>query len=153
MKASLRNLGMKQMDEKLRPLRKLPFRDVPKGGWIRSLRGALGLAGVDLARRLDIAPSSVSALESSEAAGTVSLNTLRKAAGAMDCELVYAIVPRSSIAKLLERRAGEKADAMLRHVGQSMNLEAQGVEDDAARTLSREAIVKSLLEKPSSLWK
>jgi hypothetical protein len=71
----------------------------------------------------------------------------------MDCDLIYAIVPRSSIAKVLERRAGEKADALIRHVGQSMNLEAQGGVDDAARDLSREAIVKSLLEKPSSLWK
>jgi len=153
MKSSVHRLGVKQLDEKLRPIRKLPSRDVPKGGWIRSLRSALGLAGVDLARRLGIAPSSVAALENSEAAGTVSLNTLRKAAAAMDCELVYAIVPRSSIAKVLERRATEKADAMLRHVGQSMNLEAQGVIDDTAHDLSREAIVRSLLEKPSSLWK
>lgn len=153
MRSSIRHLGVKQLDEKLRPIRKLPSRDIPAGGWIRSLRGALGLAGVDLARSLGIAPSSVTALENSEAAGTVSLNTLRKAAAAMDCDLVYAIVPRSSIAKVLERRAGEKADAMIRRVGQSMNLEAQGVVDDTARTLSREAIMKSLLEKPSSLWK
>ena len=153
MKSSVNRLGVKQLDERLRPIRKLTSRDVPKGGWIRSLRSALGLAGVDLARRLGIAPSSVAALENSEAAGTVSLNTLRKAAAAMDCDLVYAIVPRSSIGKVLERRANEKAEAMLRHVGQSMNLEAQGVIDDADRDLSREAIVKSLLEKPSSLWK
>jgi predicted DNA-binding mobile mystery protein A len=153
MKSSIRQLGMKQLDEKLRPIRKLPFRDVPMGGWIRSLRSALGIAGVDLARRLGIAPSSVSALENSEAAGTVSLNTLRKAAAAMDCDLVYAIVPHTSIAKVLERRAGEKADAMLRHVGQSMNLEAQGGVDEAARELHREILVESLLKKPSVLWK
>jgi predicted DNA-binding mobile mystery protein A len=153
MKSSLNRLGVKQLDEKLRPIRKLPSRDVPKGGWIRSLRSALGLAGVDLARRLGIAPSSVAALENSEAAGTVSLNTLRKAAAAMDCDLVYAIVPRSSIGKVLERRANEKAEAMLRHVGQSMNLEAQGVIDDADRELYREVLVESLLQKPSALWK
>jgi predicted DNA-binding mobile mystery protein A len=113
----------------------------------------LGIAGVDLARRLGVAPSSVAALENSEASGTVSLNSLRKAAEAMDCDLVYAIVPRSSLGKVLERRANAKADAMLRQVGQSMSLEAQGVKDSTARELSREAIVKSLLEKPSSLWK
>ena len=153
MKSSVNRLGVKQLDEKLRPIRKLPSRDVPKGGWIRSLRSALGLAGVDLARRLGIAPSSVAALENSEAAGTVSLNTLRKAAAAMDCDLVYAIVPRSSIGKVLERRANEKAEAMLRHVGQSMNLEAQGVIDDADRELYREVLVETLLQKPSALWK
>ena len=153
MKSSVNRLGVKQLDERLRPIRKLTSRDVPKGGWIRSLRSALGLAGVDLARRLGIAPSSVAALENSEAAGTVSLNTLRKAAAAMDCDLVYAIVPRSSIGKVLERRANEKAEAMLRHVGQSMNLEAQGVIDDADRELYREVLVETLLQKPSALWK
>ena len=42
---------------------------------------------------------------------------------------------------------------MLGNVNQTMRLEAQGVDSLAARQQSRETIIKSLLEKPSSLWK
>jgi transcriptional regulator with XRE-family HTH domain len=35
-------------------------------------------------------------LERSEARGAISLYSLRKAAAAMDCELVYALVPRGA---------------------------------------------------------
>jgi predicted DNA-binding mobile mystery protein A len=150
---SLRQLGLKQLDEKLRPIRKLPTHDAPKGGWIRALRSALGFTGVDLASRLEIAPSSLSALEGSEVAGTISLNSLRKVAHAMDCELVYSVVPRTSLAKMMERRAEEKADLLLRQVGQTMSLEAQDVRDEGELEHSRKALVQSLLEKPSSLWK
>lgn len=153
MRSPVRYLGLKQLEEKLRPIRKLPSHDNPKGGWIRSLRCALGLAGVDLASRLGVAPSTLSAMESSEVAGTISLNSLRKVAHAMDCELVYAVVPRTSLAKMMERRAEEKAEDLLRQVGQTMALEQQGVSDEEARELSRKALVRSLLEKPSSLWK
>jgi hypothetical protein len=42
---------------------------------------------------------------------------------------------------------------MLGNVNQTMRLEAQGVDPHKARLQSRETIIKSLLEKPSSLWK
>ncbi len=153
MRSQVRYLGLKQLEGKLRPIRKLPSHDIPKGGWIRSLRSALGLAGVDLASRLGVAPSSLSAMENSEVAGTISLNSLRKVAHAMDCELVYAVVPRTSLAKMMQRRAEEKAEELLRQVGQTMALEQQSVSDEETRDLSRKAIVRSLLEKPSRLWK
>jgi predicted DNA-binding mobile mystery protein A len=111
------------------------------------------MQGVDFAQRLGIAPASASALEQSEAAGTISLKSLRKAAEVLDCDLVYALVPRKKLALAMERRAGAKADEMLGNVNQTMQLEAQGVDSLPARKQSREAIIKSLLEKPSSLWK
>jgi len=62
--------------------------------WIPILRRALGLSHRTLAEKLDISPSGVLQLEHREEAGNVTLNTLREYASAIDCELVYAIVPK-----------------------------------------------------------
>jgi len=146
-------LSRQQIDEKLTPWKSLVNWTAPPCGWIRAIRSSLGMRGVDFAQRLGIAPASASALEQSEAAGTISLKSLRKAAEVLDCDLVYALVPRKGLTSALERRAGAKADEMLGKVNQTMQLEAQGVDSLAARQQSRETIIKSLLEKPSSLWK
>ena len=153
MKAAFLALSRQQVEEKLTPWKSLVNRTVPPCGWIRAIRSSLGMRGVDFAHLLGIAPASASALEQSEAAGTISLKSLRKAAEVLDCDLVYALVPRKGLTSALERRAGAKADEMLGNVNQTMQLEAQGVDSLAVRQQSREAIIKSLLEKPSSLWK
>lgn len=113
----------------------------------------LGMRGVDFARRLGVAPATAAALEKSEAIGTASLESLRKAAEVLDCDLVYALVPRGKLASKLEQRAGAKADEMLGQVNQTMRLEAQNVDPITSRRQSREVIIKSLLEKPAALWK
>jgi predicted DNA-binding mobile mystery protein A len=113
----------------------------------------LGMRGVDFARRLGVAPATAAALEKSEATGTASLESLRKAAEVLDCDLVYALVPRGKLASKLEQRAGAKADEMLGQVNQTLRLEAQGVDPITSRRQSREVIIKSLLEKPAALWK
>jgi len=46
----------------------------------------------------------------------------------MDCDVVYAIVPRTSLDNILKQRADEKARLILGRVGHSMKLEAQPVE-------------------------
>ena len=153
MKDAFLALSRQQVDEKLTPWRALVNRTVPPCGWIRTIRSSLGMQGIDFAKRLGIAPASASALEQSEAAGTISLKSLRRAADALDCDLVYALVPRKKLASALEQRACAKADEMLGNVNQTMRLEAQGVDPNKARMQSRETIIKSLLEKPSSLWK
>jgi len=153
MKTALLALARQQLDEKLASWKSLGKSPPPSCGWIRAIRSSLGIHGVDFARRLGTAPATASALELSEVAGTISLNSLRKAAEVLDCDLVYALVPRKKLTSVLEKRAGEKANEMLRQVAQSMRLEAQGVDPTRARKQSYEAMIKSLLEKPSALWK
>ena len=146
------NLTRKQLDRKLKPLHLLRRLEAPSGGWIRAIRMSLGLSGVSFARRLGVTPASVADLERSESSGSVSLNSLRKAAAAMDCDLVYAIVPRSTLEDILKKRAGEKARALLGYVGHSMTLEAQAVEPAQARQQIA-TLAKNLLNNPKVLWK
>jgi len=66
----------------------------PERGWIRTIRDALGINGSQLARKLGVSKQRISALEKAEIGGGASLNSIRQAAEALDCDLVYALVPR-----------------------------------------------------------
>ena len=76
-------LGRRQLDIAIdRGLAgKLPAR--PARGWVAAIRSALGMTTRQLAARLRIRQPSLLAIEKSEVAGTVSLNTLRRAAEAL----------------------------------------------------------------------
>lgn len=84
------------------------------------------MSGVQLASRLGVRPQTVAAVEKSEASGTIQLDTLRRMADAMDCTLVYALVPRSSLEDMVDKRARAIATRDLRRVARTMELEAQG---------------------------
>ena len=49
----------------------------------------------DLARRLKVTPPAVRSFEQAEADDRITLASLRRTAAAMDCELVYTLVPRA----------------------------------------------------------
>jgi len=98
---------------------------VPPKGWIRAIRDALGMSGVQLAKRLKVSPQTIEAMEKSEAAGTIQLNTLKRAAEALDCTLVYALIPKTSLENTVRNRARQIAKAALARVSHTMKLEDQ----------------------------
>jgi len=70
---------------------------VMQKSWIRSLRLAKNLKGVDMAKRMGVSPARISMMESDEARGALTLNMMRKAAQALDCEFVYAVIPKNAL--------------------------------------------------------
>ena len=104
------------------------FRSPPKG-WVRAIREALSMSGVQFAARLGIRPQSVEALEKSEAIGTIQLKTLRRAAEALECTLVYVLVPNTSLDQAVRERARKIAMRDLGRVAHTMKLEAQETGD------------------------
>ena len=91
--------------ERLRPLgRELP----PVGGWVKAIRTALGMSGRELGERMGVSQSTITDLEASEHRGTIQLDSLRRAADALDCELVYSIIPKTPLAQLEGRRLKPK---------------------------------------------
>src|SRR5260370_35432201 len=93
MKNDARKRGRKRLDERLMALKPEDRFNAPPKGWVRAIRDALGMTGVQFAKRLAIRPQSVEALEKSEANGSIPLKTLRRAAEALDCTLGCALVP------------------------------------------------------------
>jgi transcriptional regulator with XRE-family HTH domain len=73
--------------------------------WLKRVRQALGARATEMARELGVNVSVIYRLEASEDRQAISLRALEKAAGAMDCRLVYAIVPRG--AAEVDEEAGE----------------------------------------------
>jgi predicted DNA-binding mobile mystery protein A len=120
----------------------------PRGGWIRAIRDALGMPAAELGRRLNVTHSAVFELERSERAGTIKLNSLRRAAEALDCTLVYALVPKRGLDVTVQSQAEGIADDDLRYVEQTMALEDQAVEVTAR---ARDELVQRLLDT-RGLW-
>ncbi|MDZ7752223.1 MAG: mobile mystery protein A [Gammaproteobacteria bacterium] len=140
------------LDNRLNLLRESEALACPPRGWIRAIREALGMTTSQLAGRLGVVQSRVPALEQSEAKKTVTLASLEKAANALDCRLVYALVPRRPLEDLVEERARHKAKQWLESTSHSMALEAQSVADaDEEEQLKR--LTRQLIEKAGSeLW-
>jgi predicted DNA-binding mobile mystery protein A len=145
------SLMRRQLDAKLEFWRSAPPQ--PREGWIRAIRQALGMPVNALARRMRVAPSTLTRLEQAERAGTISLRSLREAAEALDCEIVYALVPRRALQETLRQRALEVADHFVRRVSRTMSLEDQAVRDDETehqRALLADQLMQTLDRR---LWK
>jgi predicted DNA-binding mobile mystery protein A len=98
----------------------------PAGGWLRAIREALGMPQAELARRMHVADTTIGKLEAGELAGTAQLDSLERAADALGCDLVYALVPRVPLELRVEEQARTKAIASLAAVEHTMLLEDQG---------------------------
>ena len=150
MKNETRKVARTRLDERLEVLRPADRFMVPPKGWVRALRDALGMTGAQLGARMGIRPQTVETIEKSEAAGTIQLNTLRRAAEALDCTLVYALVPNTSLEVMVNARARKIAMRELQRVAHTMRLEAQGT-DDAHLEARIQAYIRDRLSE-RDLW-
>jgi predicted DNA-binding mobile mystery protein A len=151
MKTQPRQRARQRLDERLLALKPEERLRAPPKGWIRAIREALGMPGVQFAKRLGIRPQSVETLEESEANGSIQLKTLRRAAEALDCTVVYALVPKTSLEGAVRERARQIAIRDLGRVAHTMRLEAQETAD--ANPDSRiDAYIRDTL-RDRDLWK
>jgi predicted DNA-binding mobile mystery protein A len=152
MRAQDRASARRNLDKRLTLFRNTDALVRPQRGWIRAIREALGMTAAQLGQRLGIAQPSVVGLEKAEASKTITLDSLERAAGALGCKLVYALVPAQSLETMVQERAAQRALKRLRSVGHSMALEDQSVEqtDEHAQL---ERLAQQLMEGPgSALW-
>lgn len=148
----LRDLQLRQTDALLAPWQSVRASARPRAGWVRSIREALGMSAAALARRLGISHAGLRKLESAEASDAITLASLRKLAQALDCELHYALVPRTPLAQQLQDRAETVAKARLHPIAHSMALEDQAVYGESSQ-LQLEHAVKALLDgSRRELW-
>lgn len=138
------------LDSRLDVLRPVDRFQAPRKGWIRAIRDALGMTGPQLARRMGITQQSVVDLEKSEGAAKIRLETLRRAADALDCTLVYALVPRNGLQQAVEERARKIAIDHLSRVSHSMAMEDQAVDDDDLEARIQAFIDNSLRDR--DIW-
>lgn len=149
MKPEIRIRARDRLDEKLNGMKPVERFTLPPKGWIRAIRDAIGMTGPQLGQRLGMTAQGIVSLEKSEAHGKIQLNTLRRAAEAMDCILVYALIPKTSLNEMVDRRARELALRALKRVSHSMALEDQGVDRDLEARV--QTYIESVL-RDRDLW-
>ncbi len=146
-----RSTARRQLDKRLIKIKNIDTQRPPRG-WIKAIREALGMTTAQLGLKLGVSQPRITKIEKSEADGSITLNSLVRAAQALDCRVVYALVPRTSLEDVIEERARQKAKKRLESTSHTMALEAQRPElDDEAEQLKR--LASNLIQKGgSSLW-
>jgi predicted DNA-binding mobile mystery protein A len=150
--ATPKALARKHLDKALIPFREAATQPRPPKGWVRAIRDALGMTSRQLAARMGLAQSTIIAMEQGEEAETVTLKTLRQAAEALDCQFVYALVPKTTLDETVRKRAQALAGEHLARVHHTMRLENQALaEGELSAELER--LTDSILNgRASRLW-
>jgi predicted DNA-binding mobile mystery protein A len=152
MKEAFKKLMRAQVQDILSNFSELAKRPTPPKGWIRTIREALGMSGSALAARLGCARPNIITIERNEQRKTISLGTLETVAQALNCRLVYCLVPIEPLDEILEKQARTIARKKIEIVNHSMSLEEQGLN---AKQLQQEEddLVQQLLQgDPKKLW-
>ncbi len=157
MKTNKKNLLNQRtlIGKKMRPWSALRTDRAPRSGWIKAVRGALGMSARQLADRVGVQQSNITRLEEREPTGNITLERLAKAANAMNCKLIYAIVPNdrySDLEAIIDEQARDLAQRLVHRTEHSMRLEQQGADaDDVAKDVDSLTIqLKSKMD--SRIW-
>jgi predicted DNA-binding mobile mystery protein A len=130
--------AIRHLDKRFAALRPIAKSPRPAKGWLRAVRDALGMTTAQYARRLGVSQPRIIELEQSEASGSVTLNTLQRAAEALGCRLVYVLLPERPLADTVRERAETLAARQLADKQVSKDLHRQRIEE--------------LLRRPARLW-
>lgn len=146
-----REAARRQLDKRLSQLNADALARPPRG-WVKAIREALGMTTAQLAKRLGVSQPRVVGIEQAEAKGAITLDSLERAAHALDCRLVYALVPRKPLDALIEARAARLAERRLGSTRHTMALEAQTM-DAHDEDEQRKRLIRKLIEQSGSeLW-
>lgn len=149
----LNKLRMEQLARTLEPYTILKSKPIPAGGWLRAVREALGRSVRSQAKRLGISSTVLFRSERAEVDGRITLAQLRKLAEGLDCEVVYALVPRRPLQDMLAQRAYAIAKQEVLGVAHTMALEEQRLGDAFINKQIEERKAALLAGSWSKLWR
>ena len=100
---------------------------IPKAGWVREIRDALGISQSQLAARAGISRATVQQMERAEGRRRITLASLDRLAQAMGCQVAFAIVPKGgSLQDVRGRQALARAESLLKEkLGSSAHTKLQ----------------------------
>lgn len=146
-------LLLQQLNSKMLSVAPLQKQVAPPTGWIKALRFALGMSSRQLGNKLSITRQGALDMERREKDGSITLNTLRQTADALDMHLVYGFVPKDgSLDAWIERKARELATAIVMRASQTMKLEDQENSGIRIQKAIEEKASAFKNELPKILW-
>jgi predicted DNA-binding mobile mystery protein A len=116
---------------------------------------ALGLTTAQLAKKIGTQAPGINQFENNEITKKATLGSLDRAARAMNCQLVWAIIPGpgyGSLSEIVEYRAGKLAEKIVKTVDQTMNLEAQGIHSEISAKKIIELTMDLIRDGDSRIW-
>jgi predicted DNA-binding mobile mystery protein A len=147
------HLQIDHLHQKMQDFGKVRRVNVSEKGWVHTVRKTLGMSLEQLGKKLSITKSSVRAIEQREADGSITINSLREAAKALDMELIYGFVPiDQTLHHLIDRKAENLARKIVTRTSQSMKLENQENSADRIEKAIRERKEEIIREMPKALW-
>lgn len=129
--------------------------DLPKEGWIKTIRMALGMPVTALAKRLGVTRGNVYKSEKKELEGGITLRQMEQIAAAMKCKFVYGIVPHSqfeSVQDMINWQAKKKALEIVKRTSVHMALEAQELSIEKREYEVKRIMDEILKDMPSDFW-
>lgn len=142
-------LMLEQVSRRINAIREVSDQFFVRPGWIHYMRSALGMSLKVLAQKTNKSISTVAQLEKREEGGKITLESLEKIAHAMDCQLIYAFVPKDDLKTYLEEKALEKATRILLKADVHMQLEDQKVNTKMQERIQR--LAQEFLDK-GDIW-
>ena len=132
-------LAMKQIERRLSSFRSIAKYTHIRIGWIHYMREAMCMTQAILAKAVGSNQATVQQIEKREPAGKVTIETMRKMAAAMNCDFIYAFVPKKELPTFLRDKAITKARKIIREADIHMTLEDQKVLEDIDDRIERVA--------------
>lgn len=145
-------LAITQLDHKLKEWNCIKTLFQPKNGWIKIIRKTLGMTTSQLATRLKVNRSRVIKIETDESRKALTIKTLMITANALNCDFIYAFVPKKPLQELIEQQAYDIAWQQINNVAHNMSLEKQSLsshQNQVQINELKEALLKQSLKK---LW-
>jgi len=128
--SEFRKLRLRQLDRAFLAYAGARQNPRPRSGWLSAIREARGITLREVGSILAVTPQAVMKLQQSEASESITLKRLREVAQALDCDLVYALVPKKGhLTDLIEERARKDAAHRVISAEHTMMLEDQSSGD------------------------
>lgn len=148
-----RRLVVEQLDRRLALFSEAAKVPMPEKGWIHIIRTSLNMTLEQLGLKLNKTKQAVKRIESSEAAGSITLNLLEEAGNAMEMRLVYGFVPvTGSVDKLIDDKALALAERIVVRANHNMLLENQAGSKEAVQMSIKELATELKREMKRSIW-
>jgi len=141
-----------QLDKKLMPLKDLATLGIPKQGWIRTIREALGMSSAQLGKKAGLGQPRISRLEKAEITGNLKVSSFQKIAKAFGMRFIYGFVSDSSLEDMVRKQAEKIVLRRMARLDRTMQLEQQGLSDEEKKKAVEGMIDKFLMENVKGLW-
>ncbi len=150
---SKKKLLVEQLDRKLVPFKKALQVDVPRKGWIYTIRTTLNMTQQQLGDKLGISKQAISDMEERETQGSISVKTMKEVGNKLNVQFVYGYAPiDESIDKMIEKKAIDTARHIVMRTSHNMKLEDQGNSNEYLKKAIEDLANEIKNEIRKSLW-